>query len=164
MLLGIVERMAPLAERGEVVRAVVARVMVEMRAGQDHTCDRKTRGRGHAYKAGLFRLKRKGPWQLAHPLATTIAPSVSLGIPSCAVAQVRDILPVWAATVLTAALGTREADHLGQLAPVDRVKPAVLRSDRHGLSLSHDLGRGNPYVRLRIRPSLAHRRYIQAKS
>ena len=80
------EHVAPLAERREVVGAVVARIVVEMRAGQDHTRDGETRGRGHAYKAGLFRLKRKGPWQLAHPLATTIAPSVSLGIPPCAVA------------------------------------------------------------------------------
>jgi hypothetical protein len=39
VLLGIVEHVTPLAECGEVAEAVVARVVIQMRAGQDHARD-----------------------------------------------------------------------------------------------------------------------------
>lgn len=48
VLLSIVEHVAPLAERREVAGPVVAWVVVEVRAGQDHARDGQTRSRGDA--------------------------------------------------------------------------------------------------------------------
>lgn len=146
VLLGIVEHVAPLAECREVAGAVVARVMVQMRAGQDHARDRKTCGRGDACEAGLSLLKGVGWRQLAHSPAMAVAPGASLCIPPGAVTEMRDVLPVRAAAALAAALGSGEADQVRQLAPVDRVEPAVLRRDRHGWSVSPTPHGSNPDV------------------
>ena len=62
----------------------------------------------------------------------------------------RDVLPVWSATVLAVPLGAGEADYLRQLAPIDRVIPAVLGCDRHVPSLSHVLLGGNQNGVLRL--------------
>ena len=60
MLLRIVEHVTPLAERREVAGSVVARVVVQMRTGQDHAGDRQTWGRGNAGEIGLPLLKSLG--------------------------------------------------------------------------------------------------------
>ena len=148
VLLAIVEHVTPLAERGEVAGPVVAWVVVQMRAGQDHAGDGETRGRAMPVRVGLSCLKHLRWWQPAHPPAAAITPGAALGIPPGAVAQVRDVLPMQAAAALAAALGASEADDMGQLAPVDGVIPAVLRSDRHDGSLSHRLPGSNPDVSL----------------
>lgn len=110
------------------------------------------RGRGVAYEAGLLRLERMAWRQLPQAPAVAIAPGASLRGPPGAISQVRDVLPVRPAAVLATALRAGEADHLGQLAPVDGVQPAVLRSDRHKRSLCQTLARGNPDVRPRLVP------------
>ena len=42
VLLGIVEHVAPLAERREVAGLVVTRVVIQMRTGQNHVSNRKS--------------------------------------------------------------------------------------------------------------------------
>ncbi len=39
--------------------------------------------------------------------------------------------------MLAASLGAAEADEVGQLAPVDRVEPAMFTRDRHNPILNH---------------------------
>ena len=146
VLLAVVEHVTSLAECGEVARPVVARVMVEMRAGQNHVGDRETRGRGDAGEVGLPLLEHMRWRQLAHPPAMTVTPGATLGVPPGAVAQVRDVLAVGAAAVLAAALSPGEADDIREFAPVDGIKPAVLGRDRHDQSLSPAPRRGNPDV------------------
>ncbi len=75
----------------------------------------------------------------------------------------RDVLPMWAAAMLTITLRPGEADHLGKLTPVDGVKPAVLRSDRHEGSLSPAPRRGNPDVGLVCGAVLPERQYPTAE-
>jgi hypothetical protein len=84
--LSVVEHVTPLAECGEVAGAVVAWIVVEMRAGQDHACDQKTRGRGDAGEIGLSPLEGLRWRQLAHPVAIAITPGASLCVPLRAVA------------------------------------------------------------------------------
>lgn len=53
MLAGVVTHVAALAERGEITRPVVARIMVQVRAGEDHARDTKMGGRADADQPGL---------------------------------------------------------------------------------------------------------------
>jgi len=146
VFLRVVEHVAALAECREVAGPVVAWVVVQMRAGQDHARDRKTWGRGDAGEVGLDFLESLRWRQLADPSALAIAPSAPLCIPPGTVAQVRDVLPVRSAAALAAPLSAREADEVRELAPVDGIEPAVLRRDRHGWSVSPTPHGSNPDV------------------
>lgn len=121
MLHLVVENMAALAERLEVLRIVVTRVVIEVRAGQIHTG-----GLNHCVGGQAFQRRQFERTSL------TVAPGLRSLIPPAAIAQVNDQLAVRPAASLAAASGPPEADHVGQLRPVDRVEKAVLRADRHG--------------------------------
>lgn len=118
MLLGVVQHVAPLAERLQVPRPVVRRIVVEMR-GREHD----TGGPGARAGRGGRRLP-------THSAASAVAPGLRLGIPPCAVTQMADDLAVWPPAAFAPAARPLEADHGRELRPVDRIEPAMLRPDR----------------------------------
>ena len=72
-------------------------------------------------------------WQHApEPLPGATPPALHVLIPPAAVAEVQNLVPVWPAAALAPAFGTAEPDRRRQLAPVDRVEPAVAGEDGHG--------------------------------
>jgi hypothetical protein len=121
MFLRVVQHVATLTKRSEVGGIVVARVVVQMSAGQDNI------GRPHRSKS-----------EILHRYASAIfsAPASIASIPPPSIAKVRDTLKVWPLAALAARLSAAKADCLRQLRPVDRVKPAVLGTDRHCLPLN----------------------------
>lgn len=120
MLLPVVQDVAALAKRLEVRGRVVARVVIQVGTGQIHPG-------GIARRVGWDCLGRC-QLQLA---ALAAAPGLRHLIPPAPVPQVADQLAVGAATAFAAAFGPPEADHLGELHPVDWVEEAVFRADRH---------------------------------
>lgn len=123
MLGRIVEHVTSLTQRGQVRRRVVARIMVEMRAGEHD------KGRPHARERDA----------LAHPdpPTATAPPAPRLRVPPSPVTQMRDIRAVRPPAPLAARSGAAETDCIGQLRPVDRIQPAVLGTDRHPDPMNH---------------------------
>ena len=113
----IVEHMATLAQCGEIARHVVARIMIEMRAGEHDI------GRTYA--------EHVQPFANRDPSTTVRTPRAGIGIPPSPVAEMRDEAQMRPRTSLAARTGTIETDRIRQLLPIDRVKPAVLGADRH---------------------------------
>lgn len=133
MLPCVVAHVASLAERGQVTRAVVAGVVVEMRTGQDHAGAAERQGRRDACQAGLCADHGRGARQRPYPPAPAITPAGAGVVPPGAIAQMHDVAPVRPSAMLALPLGAVEADQRGQLTPVDRVEPAMFARDRHVL-------------------------------
>ena len=122
MLRRVVNHMATLTKRSEIARQAVARIVVEMRAGQHDI------GRPH---------RRKGEAALDRdPFATAGAPAGGIGIPPATVAEMGNPAHMRSGAMLAACAGSVEPDYVRQLRPVDRVQPAVFGSDRHPDSMS----------------------------
>ncbi len=117
MLGAVVDHVTALAERGELVERAVAGIVVEMCAGQHHR------------RPGAVSQDVAG--RPSHPPALAITPAQPFLIPPAAVAEVEDAFPVRASAMLAAPAGAYEADMMGQLRPVDRVKEDMLSADRH---------------------------------
>ena len=79
MLSGVMEHMAALAERSQVVRVVVRRIVVEVRAGK-HDVGRPAHIVNDAIRT------------FPQPAALAVAPDTEAGIPPPAVAQVKGCL------------------------------------------------------------------------
>jgi len=131
MLGRIVDHVAALAERLQVRRRAVARVMIEVRASQDDV--------GHPdprqCEAALHR----------NPLALVRSPAQRISVPPSSIAEMCDPTKVRPTALLAAPAGTLEPDCARQLLPVDRVEPAIFGSDRHRISMSHATGLGKRY-------------------
>ena len=110
--------MAALTESGEVPVCVVAGVVVPMRGREHHP------GRAQASKILEAR-------QALERVPSPVTPTACRGIPPASVAQMVDRLPMRSSASLTGASCPSEADHGGELRPVDRVIEAVLTPDRH---------------------------------
>src|SRR4051812_43118837 len=119
MLRSVVQHVAPLAERLQVSRPVLGRVVVEVSAGQDHP-------RGLEWLAQPI-WGRETPKGAALP----VSPHASFVIPPAAISEVTDQAAVGSPAALAAPLGTTKADDGRELGPVDRVEPAMLSTDRH---------------------------------
>jgi hypothetical protein len=117
MLRTVVREVTALAKRREIARMAVAGIVIKMGSCEINPRCSCVAGRG-------------GEGDLERP-PTPIAPNPILRIPPPAVTKMADQLPVRPSAMLTAPLGTLEPDHRRQLRPVDRVKPTVLRPDRH---------------------------------
>ena len=113
----IVEHMAALAQCGEIARQIMARVMIEMRAGE--------------HDIGRTDAEHVEPFTNRDPSTTVRTPIAGIGIPPSPVAEMRDEAEMRPRTSLAARTGTIETDRSRQLLPIDRVKPAVLGADRH---------------------------------
>ena len=122
MLVSIVNHVAPLAERSQVARGVVGRIMVEVSAGDIDPRD--TDDRREVY--------RPDP----DPPSAPVSPLPTIHVPPPSVAQVEYALTMRATAMLAPPIGAAEANGFRQLGPVDRVKPAMFGHDRHDDSMS----------------------------
>lgn len=123
----VVQHVAPLAQRREVRRRIITRIVIEMRAGQHdprhpHLCQRNPQRRD--------------------PPAFRRSPASPLGVPPTSVAEMRHPPQMWTAATLAATARTVEPDRGGQLRPVDRIEPAVFGTDRHDDSMSRPNRKG----------------------
>ena len=122
MLVAVVQHVAALAEGHQIGVLVVGRVVVTVGRRQHH-------------------LRDPDPGEqilVAQPLpksaALAVTPSRNFGIPPPAIPEVEDPLQVRTCAFFAPALRPSEADHGGELRPVDGVEEAVLRPDRHPCS------------------------------
>ena len=113
----IVEHMATLAQCGEIARQVVARIVIEMCAGE--------------HDIGRTDAEHVQPFANRDPSPTVRTPIAGNGIPPSPVAKMRDEAQMRPRASLATRTGTIESDRVRQLLPIDRVKPAVLGADRH---------------------------------
>ena len=120
MLMHVMQHVAPLAECLQVRGGVVPGVMVQMRRREDNP----------GLASGLV---QSGQGTQPNFPATVVPPNLACVIPPTAIPEVMHCLAMWSGTMLTTTLGPLESDEVGQLRPVDGVKPAVLRTDRHQL-------------------------------
>ena len=79
-----------------------------------------------------------GRWQAAKPPALPVAPVSGVLVPPDTIAEVEHVVAVRATAMLAAPLGAAETDEGGQLAPIDRIEPAMFARDRHDDSMSQD--------------------------
>lgn len=114
----VMVHVAPLTEGSEVLVRVVAGVVVAMRGSEHHP------GRAQAPKLLEAR-------QALESVPPSVTPAAGRGIPPASIAQMVDRLPVRPSATLTGASCPSEADHGGELWPVDRVVEAVLAPDWH---------------------------------
>jgi hypothetical protein len=118
MLRPVMVHVAALTERGEVLVRVVAGVVVAMRGRKHHP--------GRAQTSKVLEAR-----QALESVSPPIAPAAGRGIPPASVAQMVDRLPVRPSASLAGASRPLEADHGGELRPVDWIIEAVLAPDRH---------------------------------
>ena len=135
MFTRVMAHMASLAERSEVARPVVAGVMVQVGACQNDTSGADHRGSTDAGEPGLYALQYDGCRQVTDPPPLPIPPTSRILIPPAPIAEVENVLPVRTPAMLAAPLGTGEPDKVGQLAPIDRVEPAMFACNRHRKAL-----------------------------
>lgn len=119
MLGPIMDHVASLAPCREVGRGVVGRVVVPVGGGQENS--RHARAAEHVHRAGEADLP-----------ASSVTPDTALRVPPSSVAEVIYEVTMRPTAGLAPALGALEADHLGELRPVDGIEKAVLAPDRHG--------------------------------
>lgn len=110
--------MATLAKRLKISSIIVAGIVVQMRGGEDYP--------GGPSAAD----ERRGCAHLQQP-SMAILPSPDFFAPPAAIPQMGDYCPMRPVTLLASSTRTFEPDLVGQLRPVNRIKPTVLRTDRH---------------------------------
>lgn len=122
MLRLIVEHVAALTERLKVGHFVVAGIVVEMRASQDHLglLDCRIRGKGR---------------EAAQNASSSRAPGRGLFVPPASISEVTNGFPMRTPAALTAALSAPKSDHLRKLDPVDWIEKAAMAADGHGKAL-----------------------------
>ena len=121
MLGRVVDHVTALAQRREVGRGIIARIVVEV-GTREHDV------------GGSRRVEDVGP-EPDHPPPSR-SPGGNIRVPPAAVAQVDDVATVRTPAPLATRTGTTEPNHGGQLGPVDRVEPSVFGADRHLDSMS----------------------------
>ena len=115
----VVQHVAALAERFQVRGPVVGRVVIEMRAGEDHA------------RSPQRRSPQSQGRQLRERPPLSIAPAPRLPIPPATIAQVADGSSMRAATTFAPPLRPSETDRGRELRPVDGVEPAIAGLDGH---------------------------------
>lgn len=112
MLGRIMDHVAALTKRLEVRRRAIARIVIEVRAGQD--------GIGHPHR------RQHEPGFHRNALALVRPPAPDIGIPPASVAEMDYTAQMGSTASLAFGTGSIEPDRLRQLPPIDRVEPAVL--------------------------------------
>lgn len=107
MLRTVMDHVAALAQRRQLVERAVAGIMVEVSAGQHHR-------RPGAESQDVFR----GP---SHASALAVAPAMPLPVPPSSIPQMEHPLPMRASTMLASAPCPHETHMVRELRPVDRV-------------------------------------------
>ena len=144
MLRPVMNEMAPLAECLQVPRPILGRVMVEVRTGQHHARLIPGEGRGQL----------SGSWQPPQRSASARPPDLMVLVPPPSIPEMIDQAAVGPPAALASPLRTAEADDGRELGPVDRITPAMLRTDRHLLIPSSGLAEVN-------HPGICSKRYAQ---
>src|SRR5882762_5526441 len=126
MVRAIVDQVAALAQALEIAPTVIARVMIEVRRGQDH-----------ASSPHLCRLLEIGP--SGRP-AAAVAPRVTGGVEPTAIRQTAYSHAMWPAASLAHASGALEPHAPADLWPIAGVEPPHFRLDRHRHPRSRDGG------------------------
>ena len=109
--------------------------MVEVGAGEHHPRSWKKRlacKLGHVQLSGKAVRGRKP----AYPPTAIVTPASTLLIIPAAIPEMLHICTMRSAAMLAAPFGALKPDKCGQLAPVDRIEPAMFRADRHEAILS----------------------------
>jgi hypothetical protein len=120
MVRAVVDQVAPLAEAFQVAQPVVARIMIEMRGGEDDT--------GLPHLHGFLEI-----WPAGWPTAAA-SPRMSCRIEPAAIRQASDGLTMRPAAAFTGAPRPLEADAPANLPPVDRIEPSQFTLYWHGHS------------------------------
>jgi hypothetical protein len=130
MLGAIVDQVAALAQRGEVAWAIVAGIVIEVGGGEYDPGAWKRRDDRRSVEAELLGqpLGREGH---PYPAAPAVTPAATLFIVPTTITYVLDILPMRPATLLAPPPSAPETHYRREFAPINRIKPAVLRADRH---------------------------------
>lgn len=132
MFARVMAHVTGLAQRRQIARPVVAGIVIEMRAGQDHAGPAERLRRCDARQAGLRMDHRGGAGQAPHPPAPPVAPARGAIVPPGPVAEMDDVVAMRSPAMLAPSLGSAEPDQRGEFAPVDRIEPAMFARDRHG--------------------------------
>ena len=120
----IVKHMATLAECREIALATVGRIMIEVRAGQNHS--RRPHGPQNVVPDHIC------------AAAAAVSPAMLHRIPPAPVTEVANKLTVGPRAMVATSLGSGEPNEPRQLEPVDRIKPAMFGTDGHRVPiLSH---------------------------
>jgi hypothetical protein len=114
----VVQEVTTLAQRTHVAEGVVAWIMVQVNC-------RKRDPRHPSADQEVLKGKTT-----AHHATMPVAPFATSRIPPAAVTEVKNSRAVRSPTLLEDALGPLEADHSGELLPVDGIKPTVSSFDR----------------------------------
>nr|GFD40894.1 hypothetical protein [Tanacetum cinerariifolium] len=109
--------------------------MVQVCAREEYARDGHRGGRADASEPGLraCQVHRRGQ---ANPSAPPIAPACHILVPPDPIAEVQHVAAVWATAMLATPFGAAEADDGRQLAPINRIEPAMFARDRHDDSMS----------------------------
>lgn len=98
MLRTVVNHVAALAERCQLVKRAVAGIMIEMRAGQDHRCP-------FSHLKDVLSRSTNTP-------AVAVTPIRPAFVPPASVSEVEDPLPMWAPAMFAASACPYEADQM----------------------------------------------------
>ena len=119
----VVDHVAALAQRGEIVRLAVGRIVIEVSAGEHHAG-----GPGDSDDIVA---------RLADVPPPPVPPAMPFAIPPAAIAQVDDGSAMRTAAMFASSFRPPEADEPRQLRPVDWVQPAMFSGDWHTPILIH---------------------------
>lgn len=122
MLWPIVEHVASLAERRELVQRTVAGIMIEVCAGQ--------------YNRRPSPLQQNVLRRPSHASTLTVAPVTPVPVPPSPIPQMEYLLLMRAPAMLAAPPCPHEAHMVRKLRPIDWVQEHVFGSDRHQASPS----------------------------
>jgi hypothetical protein len=122
----IVEHVAALAQRRQLMERAVTGVVVEVRAGQYH------RRPSTVYQNVLGRP--------SHAATLPVAPTMPLAVPPSSVPEMKYSLSVRPPAMFAGASCPHKTNMMRELRPVDRVQEHVLGSDRHQASPSEAPG------------------------
>ncbi len=121
MFTRVMAHVASLAERSKVARPVVARVMIQVGAGQYHARSTEHGRCADPDKPGLHALQRHRREQASYPPSLPVSPAYRILVPPLAVAEMNHIAAVGTPAMLAASPRAGEPDMVRQLAPVDWV-------------------------------------------
>jgi len=123
MFLAIMQEMTALTERLQILRAVMAWIVIQVRRRQNHP----------GLPQPPLVLRKIDPIDCP-PLL--VPPDLSIGVEPTAIAEMMNHTAMGTTTGLATALGPLEPDHIAELPPVDRVETPKSLPDRHPPALA----------------------------
>ena len=128
--------MAALAQCREIARVIVTRVLIKVRCSQ-HDKSASPGGRRKPGQQQLIAYQQGRGGHTPEPSSARVAPVPEALIPPAPIVTNYDALAMRTTALLAVSAGTLKTYALRQLAPVDRVVPALAWADRHDDSMNH---------------------------